>query len=260
LGPAEALAIFAAGVGAGAINSVVGSGSLVTFPVLLAFGYPPVLANVSNNIGVIPGNMSGVWGYRAELAGQRQRLLRLGVASVAGALAGALMLLELPPHAFQVIVPVLILIACGLVIVQPWLSRRLAERRRRLAERRGQEDNQCPHGSVGLVAGVLGIGIYGGYFGGAQGVLLIGLLGTFLDDDLQRINAAKNVLAAVANTTAAVIFILLTQVNWMLAVLIAAGSVIGGLAGARLGRRLPPLALRCIVVLVGVVAAVRLLA
>lgn len=253
MGPGEALAIFAAGAGAGAINSVVGSGSLITFPVLLAFGYPPVLANVSNNLGIVPGNVSGVLGYRAELTGQRQRLLRLGVASVAGALAGGLMLLELPAHAFEAAVPVLILVACGLVIVQPWVNRWLAERRSR-------RDHRRPHGGAGLLAGVLGIGVYGGYFGGGQGVLLIGLLGTFLDDDLQRINAAKNVLASAANLTAAVLFILLAQVDWVVAALIAAGSVIGGLAGARVGRRLPPMALRCIVVLVGVAAAVRILA
>ena len=252
MGPGEALAIFAAGAGAGAINSVVGSGSLITFPVLLAFGYPPVLANVSNNIGIVPGNVSGVVGYRAELAGQRKRLLRLGAVSVAGSLAGGLMLLELPPHAFQLIVPVLILIACGLVTVQPWVNRWLAARR-------NTDDRRRADGGPALAAGVFGTGIYGGYFGGAQGVLLIGLLGTFLDDGLQRINGAKNVLVTGVNLTAAALFIALARVNWVLAALIAAGSVIGGLAGARFGRRLPPVALRCIVVVVGVAAAVHML-
>jgi uncharacterized protein len=252
LGPGEALAIFGAGAGAGAINSVVGSGSLITFPALLAFGYPPVLANVSNNIGVVPGNVSGVLGYRAELAGQRQRLLRLGAASVAGSLVGGLLLLELPPHAFQAAVPVLILVACGLVIVQPWVNRWLASRRNR-------DDRQRPNGGPALLGGVFGTGIYGGYFGGAQGVLLIGLLGTFLDEGLQRINGAKNVLAGAANITAAVLFVLVAQVNWVLVALIAAGSAIGGVIGARIGRRLPPVALRCLVVLVGAAAALRIL-
>lgn len=252
MGPGEALAIFAAGVGAGAINSVVGSGSLITFPVLLAFGFPPVLANVSNNLGIVPGNASGIVGYRAELAGQRKRLIRLGAASVAGSVAGGLMLLELPEQAFKVAVPALILIACGLVVVQPWVNRWLAARRNR-------DDRRRADGGPGLIAGVFGTGIYGGYFGGAQGVLLIGLLGTLLDDDLQRINGAKNVLVGAVNLTAALLFIALARVNWVLVALIAAGSVIGGMAGARVGRRLPPVALRCVVVVVGVVAAVHML-
>ncbi len=252
MGPVEALAIFAAGAGAGAINSVVGSGSLITFPVLLAFGYPPVLANVSNNIGIVPGNVTAVAGYRAELAGQRQRLIRLGAVSVVGSVAGALLLLRLPPNAFRAVVPVLILAACGLVVAQPWVSRWLSRRH-------AEESGRPPHGGPALLAGVFGTGVYGGYFGGAQGVLLIGLLGTFLEDNLQRINGAKNVLAAANNLTAAVLFIALAQVNWVLVVLIAAGSSIGGLVGARIGRRLPPVALRCIVVLVGVIAAVKLL-
>ena len=252
MGPGEALAIFAAGAGAGAINSVVGSGSLITFPALLAFGYPPVLANVSNNIGIVPGNVSGVYGYRAELTGQRQRLLRLGAVSMAGALAGGLLLLKLPPHAFQAVVPVLVLIACGLVIAQPWVNRWLAARR-------SHDRKRHPHGGPALLAGVFGIGVYGGYFGGAQGVLLIGLLGTFLEERLQRINGVKNVLAGVANITAAALFVLLAHVNWVLVALIAAGSAIGGLIGARIGRRLPPVALRTLVVVVGVAAALRLL-
>jgi uncharacterized protein len=251
VGPGEALAIFAAGAGAGAINSIVGSGSLITFPVLLAFGYPPVLANVSNNLGVVPGNASSVLGYRAELAGQRSRLLKLGIASVAGALIGALLLLKLPPHAFQAAVPVLILAACALVIAQPWLNRVLARRRR--------NEKRRPDGGPLMAAGVLATGVYGGYFGGAQGVLLIGLLGTFLDDDLQRINGAKNALVTAVNLTAAVLFVALAPVNWLLVLLIAVGSALGGLIGARLGRRLPPVALRCIVVVVGVAAALKLL-
>jgi len=286
--PAEAVAIFAAGVGAGAINAVVGSGSLITFPTLLAFGFPPVVANVSNNVGLVPGNFSGAFGYRRELAGQRARLVRLGIAAASGGLAGAILLLWLPASAFTLIVPVLILIACVLVVIQPRMSTWLAARRQaadsgpvdavgpaalgaRAAEgaRVGQAGpapagqgalvGHAGHGGPVLAGGVFLSGVYGGYFGAAQGVLVIGLLGTFLDESLQRVNGAKNVLVALVNTTAAVVFILFAHVAWLVVLLIAAGSTIGGLLGAKFGRRLPPAALRVLVVLIGVIAAVKLL-
>jgi uncharacterized membrane protein YfcA len=246
---AEALAIFAAAVAAGGINAVVGSGSLITFPTLLAFGFPAVIANVSNNVGLVSGNLSGAVGYRRELAGQRPRLIRLGVFAAAGSLAGAVLLLSLPASAFTLIVPVLILVACVLVIVQPRLNAWMTARR-------AARDVQ---GSPVLAAGMLVSGAYGGYFGAAQGVLVIGLLGSFLDDDLQHVNAAKNVLVAIVNATAALVFILFAQVNWVVVLLIAAGSTVGGLLGARLGRRLPPLALRIFVVIIGVISAVKLI-
>jgi hypothetical protein len=249
VGGAEALAIFAAAVAAGGINAVVGSGSLITFPTLLAFGFPAVIANVSNNVGLVSGNVSGAFGYRRELAGQRGRLLRLGVLAAAGSLAGAILLLSLPASAFTLIVPVLILISCVLVIIQPRLNAWMA------ARRAGKQ----AHASPLLAAGVLVSGAYGGYFGAAQGVLVIGLLGSFLDDDLQRINAAKNVLVTIVNATAAVVFILFADVNWIVVLLIAAGSTAGGLLGARVGRRLPPLALRILVAVIGVIAAVKLI-
>jgi hypothetical protein len=249
VGGAEALAIFAAAVAAGGINAVVGSGSLITFPTLLAFGFPAVIANVSNNVGLVSGNVSGAFGYRRELAGQRGRLVRLGVLAAAGSLAGAILLLSLPASAFTLIVPVLILISCVLVIIQPRLNAWMA------ARRAGKQ----AHASPLLAAGVLVSGAYGGYFGAAQGVLVIGLLGSFLDDDLQRINAAKNVLVTIVNATAAVVFILFADVNWIVVLLIAAGSTAGGLLGARVGRRLPPLALRILVAVIGVIAAVKLI-
>jgi len=253
VGGAEALAIFAAAVAAGGINAVVGSGSLITFPTLLAFGFPAVIANVSNNVGLVSGNVSGAFGYRRELAGQRGRLVRLGVLSAAGSLAGAILLLSLPASAFTLIVPVLILISCVLVIIQPRLNAWMAARRAR--RQPGREAERSPV----LAAGVLVSGAYGGYFGAAQGVLVIGLLGSFLDDDLQRVNAAKNVLVTVVNGTAAVVFILFAQVNWIVVLLIASGSTAGGLLGARLGRRLPPLALRILVATIGVIAAGKLI-
>ena len=249
MGPAEVTAILAAGVAAGAINAVVGSGSLITFPTLLAFGFPPVVANVSNNVGLVPGNISGVFGYRRELEGQRGRLARLGVMSLAGSLAGAILLLTLSPSAFQVIVPVLILIACVLVLVQPRLSAWVSAR----------SQHSDGRGSLLLSAGVLLAGAYGGYFGAAQGVLVIGLLGTFLDDSLQRINAAKNVLVTIVNASAAIVFIVFAHVAWLAVLLIAVGSTAGGLLGARFGRRLPPVALRIIVVVIGLISAVKLI-
>ncbi len=244
----EAIAVFAAGVFAGGINAVVGSGSLVTFPTLLAFGVPPVLANVSNNVGLVPGSASGAFGYRRELAGQRNRLLRLGAASAVGSAIGGILLLELPASTFQVIVPILILVACVLVVLQPRLNAWLAARRTRAA----------PHGGVPLLGGLCASGVYGGYFGAAQGVLMIGLLGIFLDEPLQRVNGVKNVLAGIVNGVAAILFIALTHVDWALAALIAVGSTIGGLIGARVGRRLPPVALRVLVVLIGLVSVVKL--
>jgi uncharacterized protein len=247
--PLEGVGILAAGVAAGTINTIVGSGSLITFPALLAVGYPPVVANVSNTVGIAPGSASGIVGYRSELAGQRSRLLRLGGASLVGGLTGAILLLVLPQKAFTTIVPALIGIACILVVVQP----KLAHWRRRAHDGR-------THSSRWLIVGVYGVGIYGGYFGAAQGVLLIALLGLFLSDDLQRLNAAKNVLAGIANMVAAVYFLAITDVPWLPVLLIAVGSVIGGQVGASVGRRLSPLVLRIIVVIVGIVAIVHLLA
>jgi uncharacterized protein len=256
VGPAEAVAIFGAGMAAGAINAIVGSGSLITFPTLLAFGFPPVVANVSNNVGLVPGNVSGAWGYRRELAGQRHRLMRLGVFSVAGSLAGAIALLSLPSGSFEDIVSVLILIACVLVLLQPQLSARISARRQRRAE--GEPAAGAENTSPILAGGVFGAAVYGGYFGAAQGVLVIGLLGSFLDEPLQRVNGAKNVLVALVNGTAAIVYIIFAHVAWLVVVLIAAGSSLGGLIGARYGRRLPPLALRLFVVAIGVISVIKL--
>jgi uncharacterized membrane protein YfcA len=245
--PLHAVAIFGAGVAAGCINVIVGSGSLITFPVLVALGYPPVVANVSNTVGLVPGSLSGAYGYRRELNGQRVRLLRLGVASVIGAVTGGLLLLILPASAFEVIVPVLIGLACVLVIVQPKLSSWVGGRQRH------------PHGGPWLWLSVLASGVYGGYFGAAQGVVLLALLGIFLDESLQRVNAVKNVLAGIVNGAAALLFIAIAHVNWWAALFIAAGATIGGLLGASIGRRLPPIVLRVLILIVGVAAIIKLL-
>ncbi|MFF1695805.1 sulfite exporter TauE/SafE family protein [Streptomyces sp. NPDC058257] len=242
----ETVAIAAAAVAAGGINAVVGSGTMITFPTLLAFGYPPVLANVSNTIGLVPGVISAAYGYRAELRGQRRRLIRLGLASLLGGVTGAVLLLKLSADTFRSAVPVLILLACALLLLQPRLQKWLARR-----DSRGRED-----GGVPLWAGVLGTGVYGGYFGAAQGVLLMGLFGSFLRDDLQRLNAVKNVLASIVNGVAAVIFIAVASVDWTVVGVIALGSTLGGLIGARVGRRLSPAVLRGLIVAVGVTAAI----
>jgi uncharacterized membrane protein YfcA len=260
VGLAEAFVIIAAGVGAGAINAIVGSGSLITFPTLLAFGFAPVVANVSNNVGLVPGNISGAVGYRRELAGQRDRLRGLGVMSCVGSLAGAVLLLRLPARAFQLIVPGLILVACFLVLVQPWLSAWVAEYRLlgSIVEA-GRRNDRGRRGGVVLALGMFLSGAYGGYFGAAQGVLVIGLIGTFLDESLQRVNAAKNVLVTIVNASAAVVFVLFAHVSWLAALLIAIGSTAGGALGARYGRRLPPAALQIIVILIGVISSVKLI-
>ncbi|MEV0254457.1 sulfite exporter TauE/SafE family protein [Streptomyces sp. NPDC050732] len=241
----EMVAVGAAGVAAGGLNAVVGSGTLITFPTLLAFGLPPVLANVSNNLGLVPGTLSAAYGYRREMKGQLRRLLRFGAASLIGGLIGALLLLRLPADAFQAVVPALILTACLLVLLQPWLNRRLKNRR-------GEAKSD---GGAPMWCGVLVTGVYGGYFGAAQGVLLMALFGTFLPDDLQRLNAAKNVLASLVNGVAAVVFIAVADIDWTAAGLIAAGSTVGGLIGARFGRKLPPLAMRTFIVIVGTTAS-----
>ena len=248
MSPLEALAVVAAGVAAGGINAVVGSGTLITFPTLLAIGLPPVTANVTNTVGLVPGSFSGVVGYRRELGGQRRRLVILGLASVVGGFTGALLLLWLPAEAFDVVVPVLIALACVLVVVQPWLTRRFARPHAQLA-----------HGGPWLVAGVVGSGTYGGYFGAAQGVLLIALLGLFLEEGMQRINGIKNLLAGLVNLTAAMVFAFVADVRWAVALLVAVGAVAGGQLGATVGRRLPDRVLRGVVVLVGTIAIWQLL-
>jgi uncharacterized membrane protein YfcA len=246
----EIVAIAFAGLAAGTINTVVGSGTLITFPVLLAFGIAPVTANVSNTIGLVPGSVSGAIGYRRELAGQRGRVLRLGTMSVLGGITGAVLLLILPAAAFTAIVPVFIAIALVLAILQPRLNRLLAARHGDGAHERG----------VLLPAAIYITGVYGGYFGAAQGILLLGILGVTLAQDMHRTNALKNVLAGSVNGVAGVYFMLVAHVDWAPAGIIAGASILGGQLGARYGRRLPPTALRALIVVVGITAIVRLVA
>ena len=246
------LLVALAGVAAGTINTVVGSGTLITFPTLLAFGVPPVTANVSNTVGLVPGSLSGVVGYRRELAGQRGRILRLGAASLSGGVVGALLLLVLPSSAFDAIVPVLIALGVVLVVLGPRIQRAVAAR----ADARGGIPD---HGVWWVWPAVAAAGIYGGYFGAAQGVLLMAILGIGVADSMQRHTATKNVLALVVNAVAAAVFIAVADVDWRVAGLIALGSVVGGQVGATVGRRLPPPLLRAVIALVGVTALVALL-
>jgi hypothetical protein len=237
------------------INTVVGSGTLITFPTLLALGYPPVTANVSNNIGLVFGGISGTWGYRRELGGQGRTLRRLVPMSALGSVVGALALLALPARAFEAIVPVLIALSLVLVVLQPRIAAAMARRRRPRPEGSGHVGPAATIGT-GLA------GVYGGYFGAAQGVLLIGLLGSLLPESLQRVNAAKNVLSSVVNAVAAVTFLVVrpSAAEPVVVALIATGSIVGGLLGARVGRWLPAPVLRGVIVVVGVVAILRLLA
>jgi len=245
---AGGLAVVVAGVAAGTVNTIVGSGSLITFPTLLALGYAPVLANVSNTVGLLPGSVSGAIGYRRELYGQRQRILALSAASLAGGATGAVLLL-LMPGVFRELVPVLILGACLLVALQPRLAKRAAVG----AGRRGA------HGGPPLLLGVYATGVYGGYFGAAYGVITLALLGIFVDDTLQRLNGAKNVLGGLVNGVAALLFAVLADVAWEAAGLLAVGAVVGGQVGAHFGRRIPAPVLRALIIGVGVTVSITLL-
>lgn len=247
----SAVAIALAGTAAGMINTIVGSGTLITFPTLLFFGVNPLAANVSNTVGLVAGGASGAWGYRHELTGQAPTLRRLLPLSFIGSVIGATLLLVLPPSAFNAIVPALIGIALVLVLVGPriqaWATR-------------DRHEQPAWHAPV-MGAGVLVAGMYGGYFGAAQGVLLMGLFSALSAEPLQRLNGYKNVLALVVNLVAAVLFVIFARqhIDWLVVVLIAAGSALGGVLGASVGRRLPPKGLRAVIVVIGLVAMVKLI-
>lgn len=249
----EAVLILLAGVAAGTINTVVGSGTLVTFPTLLAFGVPSVTANVSNTVGLVAGGLSGTWGYRREVRSCAHELRRLAPMSFVGAVVGALLLIKLPPSAFKAIVPALILVGVLLVVFGPRIQRWASA---------NHADHESPGRRALLAIGIFVAGVYGGYFGAAQGVLLMGVMSVLLAQPLQRINGIKNVLGTIVNGVAALTFIAVSShhVNWAVAGLIAVGALIGGFLGATVGRRLPANVLRAFIVLIGVIAIVNLLA
>jgi len=239
---AEAIAVAAAGFGAGGVNTIVGSGSLITFPTLLAVGYPSVVANVSNSVGLVPGGISGAIGYRRELRGQWRRVGLLAIGTTAGALLGGILLLELPESVFDAVVPLLILLAAVLMAVK------------RTPDAHADRENNAAGVSASFATG-----IYGGYFGAAQGIILMSLLRFCYPDDLQRLNAVKIVCTAVANGVAAILFIAVADVAWEAAGLIALGSIVGAQVAARYGRLIPSEVLRWIVVVGATAVAIILL-
>jgi hypothetical protein len=247
-----------AGVGAGAINAVVGSGTLITFPTLVALGYPPVTSTMSNAVGLVAGSASGTWGYRRELRGQWDRLKWQLPASFVGAGLGAWLLLHLPEKVFTQVVPALLVLALVLVVVGP----RIQNWARQRSEAAGESaEHVSPRKMVMLVLATFAVGIYGGYFTAAQGIMLIAAMGALLPEDMQRMNAAKNLLSLVVNIVAAVAYTVVAfdRISWPAAGLIAAGSLVGGFLGAHYGRRLSPNALRAVIVVVGLIGLWRLL-
>ncbi|MBE1581142.1 putative membrane protein YfcA [Amycolatopsis roodepoortensis] len=243
--------IFVAGLWAGTINTVVGSGTLVTFPVLVALGYSPLTATTSNAIGLAPGTVSGAIGYREELRGYWPQVAKLAVASFFGAICGTILLLSLPKDAFETVVPALVGLAVVLVIVQPRVSAWVAKRR---------EENGTVH-KIGplLLFLIFLIGIYGGYFTAAQGVMMMAVMGMLMSESLQRLNGVKNALSAVVNIVAGAIYAFIAPVSWPVVALLAVGSTIGGQIGAKIGRRLSPKVLRGVIVVIGLAAMVQLL-
>ncbi len=237
------------------MNAVVGAGTLVTFPTLLALGVPPILANVSNTVGLVSGSVAGAYGYRATLRGHLRLVLRLVAASAAGGIGGALLLLVLPSQTFEFVVPLLLVASAVLAAAQPRVAAAVARRRTAKADAAGTDLAPVRGGPL-LLLGVAATGVYGGYFGAAQGVILLALLGMFIAGDLNDVNGIKNILAAVANAVSAIVFVLLASIDWRIAVLIAVGATIGGGLGGRYGRRLPSSALRALVVVIAVVAAI----
>jgi uncharacterized membrane protein YfcA len=254
----EWASILAAGLGAGMINVIVGSGTLISFPVLLLFGYPPIVANVSNTLGLVPGSLSGTIGYRRELRAIRHLALLLLPASIAGGIVGAALLFVLPPEAFELIVPVLIAAGIAMVLLGPLVQRSAA---RRAADR--PVPGRPPRWkAVCTLAGVFLLGVYGGYFGAAQGILIVGLLSLLTVETIQSLNGIKNLLVMAVNLIAAVTFFVIApaSIDWLVVALIALGSALGGIVGARIGRRLPASALRGTIATIGTVAIIYLLA
>lgn len=246
----EVAMLAGAGLVSGALNAAAGGGSLVSFPALLVAGYPPILANVTNNVAAVPGYFGGAWGYRKELEGQGKRILPLSVVSALGGLAGVGLILVSSESAFRGIVPFLVLAACALLAAEPFLSRRRTRGSGVVRDRPG----------AGALAGQTAAAVYGGYFGAALGVAVLALLGLALDDSLQRLNALKALLQLVIGAVAAIGFVLLTPVAWGAVAIVGTASLFGGRVGAHLARRVSDRTLRVGIVLYGLAAALWLFA
>ena len=250
----EQLAVLAAGLGAGVLTSTVGVASLLSFPVLVAVGLPPVVANASNTVGMAPAGMSGSFGYREELREHpRVTLAVIGTCGL-GAVAGAALLLGLPPAIFEAVVPWLILFTCLLVGAQPTISRWVRSRR-------SDPDAHVPRTKMSPVTSLFSalVGVYGGYFGAGSGVMMVAVLGFGLDLDLRIVNALKTLAVLASNLVAGAIFLVVAELDWVAIGLLAGGSVVGGYVGARIGRRLPPTLFRVLIVLAGLTASVTML-
>jgi uncharacterized membrane protein YfcA len=247
----SSIIVFIAGLWAGTINAVVGSGTLVTFPVLIALGVAPVVASMSNAMGLVAGTAAGAFGYRRELAGRGRQVLRLLPASVLGGVSGAWLLLHLPEKVFHYVAPVLLVLALLMVVFQPrlqdWVRNREANPEHAVRDKR--------HGIL-LIVLVYLAGVYGGYFVAAQGILLVGILGVFLTGTIQNANAMKNILVLGVNMVAAISYLLFAfdRINWLVVLLIAVSSTIGGLLGSKVGRKLSPRVLRAVIFSLGIVA------
>ena len=260
LQPAQLLLLAAAALVAGAVNAVAGGGSLLSFPALLAVGYPALTANVTNSVAITPGYLGGTVGYRRELAGQRRRILALGVASAIGAVVGAFLLLVSSPALFERIVPWLIFLACGLLAAQPRLARLVRELR---ADPDGRAEPVGRAGLDGHTAALLAAqflaAAYGAYFGAGVGIMMLAILGIFVADTLQRLNALKGLLSLLVAVIAAVAFALFADVRWVAVAVMAVASLVGGQLGVVLARRLNDQVLRWLVIAFGVAVGLRLL-
>ncbi|HWG73910.1 MAG TPA: sulfite exporter TauE/SafE family protein [Acidimicrobiales bacterium] len=239
------VAVGAAGVVAGAVNAIAGAGSLLTFPVLVGVGLSPLSANVTNSIGVVPGNLAGTWGFRRELTGQRRRLAGFAVPATLGSVLGGVLILILPSHSFALVAPVLVGAASLLTLAQPLITSRIDQARTR-------------RNSRALAVAIFAVSVYGGYFGSGIGVLFIALLSIFVIDELSRLNAAKTVLQALANGIAGILFAFFGPVHWWLVLILAASTSLGAPIGARLSVHIPARVLRPVIGVVGLGAAVYL--
>ncbi len=241
--------LIAAGVAllAGGVNSVAGGGSLILFPTLVALGLGTVEANVTNSVAQWPGYLGGVAGFRKEYAGQRGRLVRFGLVALLGGAAGSVLLLTTPSEAFDVVVPVLVLLASVLLAFQPLVNRRLKR----------TEGDTARRDPAWLYVLLFLATVYGGYFGGALGVILVGVLGLALHR-LRLANALKSALSAVTATISLVVFAFFGEVHWGVVAVAAPASLVGGFLGARLATRIPTTPLRVFIVCFGVAVAVYL--